>query len=585
MIARVGEKKVSELGEQIGIVLSSPNTREASCQLLESAERGGIREGMMLVISTDAGARTILCTVAEIVPYHAFYTEGASWSEAIRKKLPLPEGVARQYEVCKLDILMQIPGAKEVNIPPHPADPVYRIDPERQVEQIFAVKKDDKGIVWYGTLAGYQKAPVPLNVESIPMHFAVFGITGRGKSFDMGVLIEKLCNIPAGKERLYISFPMIIVDAHGDYVNYASYLNEHLKPHTPYRSKPRTGTRPFTNPLGAVTQITRYVFQQCYRTLGPKEKEYTQQIAIDLNKLSDRDLAELIVTYYKGQIGPEQELQIYGIESSLSAVRELGYPWGESKNEIFVNPDYFDQFRRHVQATPGLFPQTVRAIGNALEKFRRIDEKFHIFSEPSSLKSDQFIDDLTSHGSVAIIDFSADGAPGVDLPEKQLVVSYLATLLFNRFTSYRIEKKPRFLLFAIEECQNFCPNPNYPVAVSIAKNKLSAIATQGRKFGLSLCLISQRPSFVDPVILSMCNTFFIHGISPEDVGFVKSVTGGLPPALASRLTRLAQGELIVTGQMCKVPFPVVIRVKREERIVEHPTGKTDVVDRLTELRE
>ena len=83
----------------------------------------------------------------------------------------------------------------------------------------------------------------------------------------------------------------------------------------------------------------------------------------------------------------------------------------------------------------------------------------------------------------------------------------------------------------------------------------------------------------------MCNSFLIHGISPEDVGFVKSVTGGLPPALASRLTRLEKGELIVTGQMCRVPFPVVLRVKREERIVEHPTGKTEVVDRLAELRE
>ena len=578
---------MSELGEQIGMILSSPNTREASCQLLESAERGGIREGMMLVIAADDGARKILCRVAEIVPYHAFYAEGASWSEAIRKKLPLPEGVARQYEVCKLDILIGIPGAKEVNIPPHPGDIVYRIDPERQIEEIFAVKKDSKGIIWYGTLAGYEKTPVPvpLDVEKTPMHLAVFGITGRGKSFDMGVLIERLCNIPTGKERLYISFPMIVVDAHGDYINYASYLNEHLTEIARQKTKARGRPRLSLNPLGAVTEITRYVFPKCYRTLGPTDRKYTKQIAIDLNMLSDRDLAELIVTYYKGQIGPEQELQISGIESSLSTLRGLGYPWGENKHEIFVNDDYFAQFKKHIQTRPDLFPQTIKAMGTALDKFRKINEEFHIFSETSPLKSDEFIDDLTSHGSIAIIDFSADGAPGVDLPEKQLVVSYLATVLFNRFTQYRIEKKPRFLLFAIEESQNFCPNPNYPVAVSIAKNKLSAIATQGRKFGLSLCLISQRPSFVDPVILSMCNTFFIHGISPEDVGFVKSVTGGLPPALGSRLTRLEQGELIVTGQMCKAPFPVVLRVRPDERIVEHPTGKTDVVDRLAELRE
>jgi len=581
----VPEKATSGFGEQVGTVLSSPSTHEASCQLLESAERGGIREGMMLVITTDGGAKKILCRVAEIIPYHAFYAEGAAWSEAIRKKLPLPEGVARQYEVCKLDILMEIPGAKEVNIPPHPADPVYRIDPEKQVEEIFAVKKDAKGIIWYGTLAGYEKAPVPLDVESIPMHVAVFGITGRGKSFDMGVLIERLCSIPTGKPNFYVSFPMIMVDAHGDYVNYAPYLDERLKQQAPQKTKTKSTPKPSINPLGAVTTITRYVFPECHRTLESKEKEYTEQIAIDLNELSDRDLAELVVTYYKGQIGPEQELQISGIESSFSTLRGLGYPWGEDKHQIFTNDEYFRQFRDHINAREDIHFTTRRAILAALDKFRKVDEDFHIFSETSPLKSNRFIDDLTSHGSIAIIDFSADGAPGVDLPEKQLVVSYLATVLFKKFTGYRIQKKPRFLLFAIEESQNFCPSSTYPVAASIAKNKLSAIATQGRKFGLSLCLISQRPSFVDPVILSMCNSFFIHGISPEDVGFVKSVTGGLPPALGSRLTRLEQGELIVTGQMCRVPFPVVLKVRREERIVEHPTGKTDVVDRLAHLRE
>jgi len=567
---------MSELGEQIGIVLSNPNTREAQCQLLESAERGGIREGMMLVIATDDGARKILCRVGEIVPYHAFYTEGAAWSEAIRKKLPLPEGVARQYEVCKLDVLMEIPGAREVNIPPHPADPVYRIDPEKQVEEIFDVKKNAKGIIWYGTLAGYEKAPVPLDVEAIPMHLAVFGITGRGKSFDMGVLIERLCNIPTGKPNTYISFPMIIVDAHGDYVDYAPYLNEHVKP--------KKGKTP-TNPLGAVTQILRYVFPRSYRTLDVKEKEYTRQIAINLNRLSDRELAELAVTYYKGQIGPEQELQISGIESSFPTLRALGYPWGDDKHQIFTNDEYFRQFKDHVNGRDDIHFTTKRAILAALDKFKKVEEDFHILSESSPLQEDGFIDDLTSHGSISIIDFSADGAPGVDLPEKQLVVSYLATVLFSRFTRYRIERKPRFLVFVIEECQNFCPSNSYPVAVSVAKNKLSAIATQGRKFGLSLCLISQRPSFVDPVILSMCNTFFIHGISPEDVGFVKSVTGGLPSALGQRLTRLEKGELIVTGQMCKVPFPVVLKIRKDERTVEHRTGTTEVVEGLAKLRE
>jgi DNA helicase HerA-like ATPase len=574
---------MSELGEEVGIILSDANTREATCQLLEKEERarGGIREGMLLVIGADQGKRKILTRVGEIIPFHAFLTEGSPFSEAIRKKLPIPHQVARQYEICKLDILMEIPGGKEVNIPPHPGDSVYKIDPKKQFEAIFGIERVAKGIVWYGTTAGYEGAPIPLDVEGIPMHLAVFGITGKGKSFDFGVLIEKLCAIPTGKEETpLISFPMIIIDAHGDYINYASYLYLEKK-------KLRESGKPFGNPLGAVTEIIRYVFPESYKSIqSADEREYTKQIGINLNKLTDRELAELIVLYYRGQIGPEQELQISGIENSLAHTRYLGYPWGENKHEIFINDTYFEQFKQYILNTKRsrINDMTARAIGSALDKFKKIDEDYHIFAAPSPLKDENFMDELTKRGSITIVDFSADGAPGVELPIKQLVVSYLASVLFNKFTQYRLKKQTRYLLFAMEESQNYVPDISYPVPISLAKSKISAIATQGRKFGLGLCLISQRPSFVDRVVLSMCNTFFIHGISPEDVRFVETVTGGLPRALSLRLTRLDRGEIIVVGQMSKVPFPLVIKVPEKERKVPHITGKTEVVDSLTDLR-
>ncbi len=83
----------------------------------------------------------------------------------------------------------------------------------------------------------------------------------------------------------------------------------------------------------------------------------------------------------------------------------------------------------------------------------------------------------------------------------------------------------------------------------------------------------------------MCNTFFIHRISPEDVGYVRSVTGGLPASLSARLTTLNKGELILTGQMSKVPFPLLVRIGTEDRIVPHTAGRTEVLATLTALRE
>lgn len=100
---------MSEMGEEAGIVLSDANTREAACQLLEKEERarGGIREGMLLIIGADEGKRKILARVGEIIPYHAFLTEGSPFSEAIRKKLRV-ENYYRIFDLRAFNKISQV---------------------------------------------------------------------------------------------------------------------------------------------------------------------------------------------------------------------------------------------------------------------------------------------------------------------------------------------------------------------------------------------------------------------------------------------------------------------------------------------
>jgi len=249
-----------------------------------------------------------------------------------------------------------------------------------------------------------------------------------------------------------------------------------------------------------------------------------------------------------------------------------------------------DTFRRAISClralSAGNIPihsQTAAAIQRGLEKFLEIENQHGLLSAKPHIEND-FIDELTLNRGIAIIDFSADGAPGIPLSIKQLVISYISSILFQRFTFYKTTGEERYLLFLIEESQNYCPNLSiYDVGYSLARDKLSMIATQGRKFGLSLCLVSQRPSFIDPVVLSMCNTFFIHRVAPADISFVNRASGGLPSSIESRLTRLELGEVVVTGQMNKVPFPMVIKIPRRKMVPEHTAGKTDVLGALKRL--
>lgn len=549
---------MTEDREAVGVILSQSTTREAVCQLFEGAERGGIREGMLLIVEASPRKRRLLARVAGIVPYNAFFTEGDPWSEVRRKKLPVPEEVARKYEICKLELLIELPGAGEITIPPHPGNFAYRLDPEEAREEIFGVTEGESGVIWFGTQAGYRKSPVPVDVEAAPMHMAVFGVTGSGKSFDVGALIEQLVEIPVSQSRV-VSFPMLIIDAHGDYLEYAQHYSQ-------------------GKALGAASTVTRYVFPDAYRrsrSRGVADRPEPIGLNFDLDSLPPRDIAEMIIEYYGGT---GSELQIHGLEKALEDIKAGGV----SINVLFTSsPELLEQKLEHAE----LHYQSKQAIGRAVSKFREVEEKFSLFSQKSPFQKPEWVDHLTKQGNIGIIDFSAEGAPGAELRVKQLVMTYLATVLFDSFTGYKVSGQDRYLLFMIEEAQNFCPDSTYPVGANLAKSKLSAIATQGRKFGLGLCLISQRPSFVDRIVLSMCNTFFIHRVSPEDVSFVRTVTGGLPPGLLARLTKLSTGEIIFTGQMSKVPFPLVLNVTKADRKIPHAVGTTQVVEKLAQLRQ
>jgi DNA helicase HerA-like ATPase len=157
-------------------------------------------------------------------------------------------------------------------------------------------------------------------------------------------------------------------------------------------------------------------------------------------------------------------------------------------------------------------------------------------------------------------------------------------MIYQKFTKYKTQKaKGKYIIFAIEEAHNYIPNNAlYKVGAGLAKKKLHLIATQGRKFGIGLCLISQRPAFLDDVVVSMINSFFIHRVAFDDVSFVRKVTGGLSKTRENKLTTLPKGHVIVTGQMSnRLPIPLTIKVSPgKDRKIPHTFGTTYVIDGL-----
>lgn len=115
-------------------------------------------------------------------------------------------------------------------------------------------------------------------------------------------------------------------------------------------------------------------------------------------------------------------------------------------------------------------------------------------------------------------------------------------------------------LFVLEEAYNFVPSSAITPAIARSITTIKQIAQEGRKFGIGLVLISQRPSRLDETTLAMCNSYIImRMMNPADQSFVRKVVESLGEDDAKLLPDLDVGEALLSGQF--VNFPVLVKIK------------------------
>ncbi len=152
---------------------------------------------------------------------------------------------------------------------------------------------------------------------------------------------------------------------------------------------------------------------------------------------------------------------------------------------------------------------------------------------------------------------------------RQSVVSYLASELLEG----RIREKNEMsnpinyeLLFVVEEAHNYASSK----LSHSCRYQLQRIASEGRKFGVGLCVISQKPSKIDEEILSQCNTgIYMHITNPNDKDHIRRSFESINDEIIRDLDSLDVGECIIAGAMNRIPFLMCsvddVGVKREHR--------------------
>lgn len=116
-------------------------------------------------------------------------------------------------------------------------------------------------------------------------------------------------------------------------------------------------------------------------------------------------------------------------------------------------------------------------------------------------------------------------------------------------------------VIVLEEAQNYIPERDRdPERVSIAKKVFERIAREGRKYGLSLIISSQRPSELSKTVLSQCNTFLVHRLqNPEDQKYIKQLVSSANEDILNQLPILPQQHAIIMGDAVRTPVQIKMR--------------------------
>lgn len=163
------------------------------------------------------------------------------------------------------------------------------------------------------------------------------------------------------------------------------------------------------------------------------------------------------------------------------------------------------------------------------------------------------------------------------LKKKQILTYHILSKLFYLKTT---DDKSSKVLFILEEVQNFAPE-GVSKELAISKGIIETIAREGRKFGVGLCITSQRPVQIDTTLLSQCNTnFFLRITNSYDLEHIGKTSEFITKEFLNQIPDLSTGISLMVGQASR--FPIFFKVdyladrlknKKSEEIILIPNNK------------
>jgi DNA helicase HerA-like ATPase len=432
------------------------------------------------------------------------------------------------------------------------------------LRNIYASVPDTKKFS-FGTLAQDSSVRVQLDGDKFfGKHIGVVGSTGSGKSSTVAKILQEGLRTSAtqGSAGLLNNSHILIFDIHGEYssafpASRVIGVDDLRLPYWLMNSEELEEMFIESNEQNSHNQVSQF------------------RSAVIENKRKHAGGSSASVSYDSPIYFSLREVVNYLTNLNAEMVSKApGENWPKLKNGTRIDnraDHYFDNVLEFVEpSTSGATKATSGPFNGEFNRFlmrlkaRQSDQRLDFLLAPRKVDNSEFrtvdladlIRRFTGYGdkptNVTIVDLS-----GIPFEVLSVVVALVTRLIFTfnfHFKKYRVAGEQEFpFLLVYEEAHNYVPQSTGAKYGTVRKS-IERIAKEGRKYGISLMIVSQRPSEVSETVFSQCNNFVAMRLTnPADQSYVKRLLPDNLSAITDALPTLEQQEAIVIGDSVAVP--------------------------------
>ena len=452
-------------------------------------------------------------------------------------------------------------GAHGIPLPPKNGVELLNV---QDFDNIFSCKLREDEKFSFSKLSQDENVSVPLNGNKFfNKHFAIVGSTGSGKSHTVASLLQQAVKEKQSHYDGLNNSHIVIFDIHGEYKEAfpdANHVSDNIKiPYWLFDSDELGDLFIESSESNSHNQISQ--FRYAVTENKKKENPQSPQDKIYFDSPAKFNINE-VITYIKNVNN-----EVVGKLEGEGVPKDSGGKLIHDRLER-----YFDEevvFCETSTATAkkagnGPFKGDFERFILRLETTIRNPRLSFIFDDSYSITLEdvlkQFIgyqDDNQSN--VTVIDLS-----GIPFEVLSITVSLISRLLFEYGYYYKKmatgQNCDTPLLLLYEEAHKYAPKSDL-VRYRSSKNAIERIAKEGRKYGVTLGIVSQRPSEISETIFSQCNNFVAMRLTnPEDQNYVKRLLPDTLAGLTDYLPSLQSGEALIIGEAISLPSLVKINL-------------------------